>query len=355
MTLQPRICILALFTLPLLSTACGPEALPGDDSNSSETTSMGDGDGDPSGDGDGDPTGDGDGDPTGDGDGEPTGEVLRWEVRMPDFSPPAPYPTFYSCYSQTISVDGPVHLIGFEPKVTDPHVHHYVVQVLPSPQVDDPASLCIEDPWTDMLWGWAPGGENLYLPPDAGFRAGENGTVTVRFQVHYDNPLQQAFTDSGGFDILYTDELRPYDAGFAAFGDIANIYIPANEPAHEHVASCGANFTQAVFDGPLNVIGTWLHAHNRGSVLWGEVIPGSGLAPFELGRADPYLFDYQTVELAPEGTVLMPGDEIRTHCVFDNSDNSNPVTGGTATADEMCVNFVLYYPKSEQLAACGAL
>jgi hypothetical protein len=354
MTLQRPIHILALSTLPLLSNACGPAGLPGDDSSEETSASTGDGDGDPSGDGDGDPSGDGDGDPSGDGDGDGEG-LLRWEVRMPDFSPPAPYPTFYSCYSQTFSVSDAVHIVGFEPKVTDPHVHHYVVQLLPSPQVDDPSSLCLEDPWTDMLWGWAPGGEPLYLPPEAGFRAGENGTVTVRFQVHYDNPLQQAFTDSGGFDILYTDKLRPYDAGFAAFGDIHNIYIPADTAAYEHVASCDGGSTQSLFEGPLNVIGTWLHAHNRGSVLWGEVLPSSGEAPFELGREEPYMFDYQTVQLAPEGTVLMPGDEVRTHCVFDNSGNPNPVQGGPETANEMCVNFVLYYPKSDQLDECGVL
>ncbi len=340
---------LALFAL--FVSACGPEPLPGDDTTE---TSSGDGDGD-AGDGDGDASGDGDGDgDTGDGDGDGEG-LQRWEIRMPDFSPPSFYPTYYSCYSQTISVPGPVHIVGFEPKVTDPHVHHYVVQVMPAPQVDDPAQLCLEDPWTDMLWGWAPGGESLYLPEEAGFRVGESGTVTVRFQVHYDNPLQQSFVDSGGFDILYTEDLRPYDAGFAVFGDIYNIHIPGNEPAHEHVATCSSTFTSAVFDGPMNVIGTWLHAHNLGSALWGEVIPADGGEPFELGREDPYMFDYQTVQPAPEGTVLMPGDEIRTHCVYDNSGNASPVSGGEATEDEMCINFVLYYPKSEQLAECGTL
>jgi dopamine beta-monooxygenase len=355
MTSPRSISVLALFTLSLLSNACGPEGIMADDSTAETSASTGDGDGDQGGDGDADgedPSADTD--PSGDGDGDGEG-LLRWEIRMPDFSPPAPYPTFYSCYSQTISVSDAVHIVGFEPKVTDPHVHHYVVQMLPTPQVDDPSSLCLEDPWTDMLWGWAPGGESLYLPPEAGFRAGDNGTVTVRFQVHYDNPLQQSFTDSGGFDILYTDELRPYDAGFAAFGDIHNIYIPANEPAHEHVASCSPTFTQTIFEGPLNVIGTWLHAHNRGSVLWGEVIPAGNLAPYELGREDPYMFDYQTVQPSPEGTVLMPGDEIRTHCVFDNSGNADPVQGGAETANEMCVNFVLYYPKSDQLDECGNL
>jgi hypothetical protein len=300
-------------------------------------------------------TGDGDGD-TGDGDGDGDGEAQqRWEIRMPDFSPPSIFPTYYSCYAQTIEVPADIHIVGFEPKVTDIHVHHYVVQILDTPTTDDPLDLCVEDPWDDMIWGWAPGGENLYLPPEAGFRAGQNGTVTVRFQVHYDNPLTQSFTDSGGFDILYTDQLRPNDAGIATFGDIGSIYIPANEPAHEHVASCPGNFTSNNFGGPLNVIATWLHAHDIGSVLWGEVVPAGGGVPYELGREDPYYFDNQTFKLVAPNTVLMPGDEIQTHCIYDNTGNPEPVLGGAETQDEMCVNFVLYYPKSASFNECGQL
>jgi hypothetical protein len=58
--------------LPLIG--CGDDGKSADEaagSETAETGTEGDGDGDPTGDGDGDPTGDGDGDPTGDGDGEP--------------------------------------------------------------------------------------------------------------------------------------------------------------------------------------------------------------------------------------------------------------------------------------------
>ncbi|PRQ09124.1 monooxygenase [Enhygromyxa salina] len=333
-----------------LAAACVGDPPSADEGNSTTSASAGETD---AGDGDtGD--GDGDGDP-GDGDGDGDEDLQRWEIRMPDFSPPSLFPTYYSCYTQTIEVPSDVHIVGFEPKVTDNHVHHYVVQMLDVPTTDDPADLCVEDPWDDMIWGWAPGGENLYLPAEAGFRAGQNGTVTVRFQVHYDNPLNQSFTDSGGFDVLYTENLRPNDAAIATFGDIGSIYIPAGEAAHEHVASCPSNFTAANFGGPLNVIATWLHAHDIGSVLWGEVVPAGGGAPYELGREDPYYFDNQTFSLVPANTVLMPGDEVRTHCVYDNSDGVNPVEGGPETADEMCINFVLYYPKSESFNECGLL
>jgi hypothetical protein len=335
--------------LPLsLGTGCSVDPIGSDEGNT--TTSAGSqGDTSTSADGDGD------GD-SGDGDGDGDGEVLlRWEIRMPGFSPPALYPTFYSCYSETLQVPADVHIVGFQPKVTDTHVHHYVVQILDSPTTDDPNDLCLEDPWDHMIWGWAPGGEPLYLPKAAGFRAGENGTVTVRVQVHYDNPLNQSFTDNGGFDVLYTDQLRPNDAAVATFGDIGSIYVPAGDPAHEHITSCPGNFTAANFGGPLTVIATWLHAHDIGDVLWGEVVPAGGGAPFELGREDPYYFDNQTFTLAPANTQLMPGDEIRTHCVYDNSGNPNPVEGGPETGDEMCINFVLYYPKSFSFNECGLL
>src|SRR5690606_6474055 len=42
------------------------------------------------------------GDGDGDGDGDTgTAEFEKWEIRMPDYSPPSFLPTYYSCYSQT--------------------------------------------------------------------------------------------------------------------------------------------------------------------------------------------------------------------------------------------------------------
>ena len=277
-----------------------------------------------------------------------------WEIRMPEFSPNAAYSSYYACYSQTFTVDQAVHLTGFRPKVTDPHVHHYVVQVLDEPTTDDPYTPCFEEPWDDMIWGWAPGGEELHLPDHVGFKAGETGTVTIRFQVHYDNPLNDKFVDQGGFDVLWTDELREFDAGIGTFGDVFGINIPANAEAYEHVADCSTNFSEVFFPEDMHILGTWLHAHEIGSVLWGEVIPGDGSPPYELGREDPYRFDYQTFRTV-EGVTLHPGDQVNTHCVYDNSGNDKPVEGGPTTKEEMCVNFLLYYPKRDGLDECGNL
>ncbi len=278
----------------------------------------------------------------------------KWEIRMPNFSPPSFAPTYYGCYSQTFEVPAEVQLVGFEPVVDDPHVHHYVVQVLDTPTNDNPAVPCLEEPWDDMIWGWAPGGEPLFLPEEAGFLTGSTGTVTIRFQVHYDNPLNESFTDNGGFNVYYLDDnLRPNNAGIATFGDINGIHVPAGQTA-EHVASCSESFTSTNFPEDMHILGSWLHAHEIGSVLWGEVTPAGGGAPFELGREDPYRFDYQTFKPV-EDVVLHPGDRVDTHCVFDNTEGTSDVSGGPETQNEMCINFLLYYPKVDTFDECGNL
>ena len=187
-----------------------------------------------------------------------------------------------------------------------------------------------------------------------GFLAGESGTVTIRFQVHYNNPLNDSFTDNGGFDVFYVkDNLRPNNAGIATFGDINNISIPADS-VHQHTATCSSAFTENAFPDEMHVIGSWLHAHEVGSKLWGEIVPAGGGEPYELGREDPYYFDKQTFKPIT-GVSLFPGDEVRTHCEYDNTGNSSPVQGGPQTQDEMCIHFVMYYPKSDAFDECGNL
>ncbi|MGB1015555.1 MAG: hypothetical protein ACPG4T_15570 [Nannocystaceae bacterium] len=281
--------------------------------------------------------------------GQPVGDGV-WELRMPDFSPPITQ-TWYSCYAFNIPVTEAKHVTGFRPQVFDKHIHHYVVGVYDTPQAHDPSNSCSQ--WVDdMVWGWAPGGEELHLPDDVGIRVGDSGTVTFVVQIHYDNPLQEAFVDNSGFDVLYTNNLRPHEAGILRIGDILGINIPAGEPAHEHVSTCSSVVTQNGLKGDLNVIGTWLHAHEIGSKLWTEVYR-EGAMIGELGREDPFMFDYQTFR--PQSAVIKPGDELKTHCVYDASDRDFTTYGGEATDDEMCINFLLYYPRDPDLVSCGLL
>ena len=40
-----------------------------------------------------------------------------------------------------------------------------------------------------------------------------------------------------------------------------------------------------------------------------------------------------------------PGDTLETHCVYDSTERAGVTPGGVASDEEMCLNFMMYYPK----------
>jgi len=87
---SPRLAPLTLLAVcTCLSLGCSDSSA--EDGSAGETSTTGDGDGDPAtGDGDGDPSGDGDGDPSGDGDGDPSGDGDGDPSGDGDGDPPMP-------------------------------------------------------------------------------------------------------------------------------------------------------------------------------------------------------------------------------------------------------------------------
>ncbi|HET6582894.1 MAG TPA: hypothetical protein VFG69_05600 [Nannocystaceae bacterium] len=286
-------------------------------------------------------------------DGSETGlpdDVEIWELRAGGFEPPATE-THYSCFSFTFPVDQLHHIVGFAPKVTSPIIHHYVLSLADAPVELNPADSCVEWP-AHILWAWGPGGEEIMLPEEAGFLVGHQGPdVTFILQVHYNNPLQMPLVDNDGVDLHVTKALRPNRAGIFSQGDIFSILIPPGDPAYEHVATCGGEITQSIFTEQPRVFASFLHAHQIGSVMYTEVRRGGELIG-EIARQDPFSFAAQMFQTAD--FELMAGDTLQTHCVYDSTSRAGVTMGGPASDEEMCINFMMYYPwiPSE---TCGAL
>lgn len=57
--------------------------------------------------------------------------------------------------------------------------------------------------------------------------------------------------------------------------------------------------------------------------------------------------------LSQEATVL-PGDALVTECTYSTIDRQKPTLGGYSTKEEMCMAFVIYYPRTE-LASCNSM
>ena len=275
---------------------------------------------------------------------DPGEDAEKIEIRVGDYTVPTTE-TYYACFEFSMTLDQLGHIIAFDPKIDNAsHVHHFVLSIIDGPSGNSDGYSCF-DLDGDILWAWAPGQGAFELPEEAGFLIGDapGGELTLRLQVHYNNPLNQVGEiDNSGFDMWITKNLRPENAGTLVFGDIMGINIPPGEEAYEHVMTCRSEVTASQFVEPLNVFGSSMHAHEIGSVLYTEVWR-DGQMVMELNRDDPYVFDSQHIKFID--AVLEPGDEIRNHCIYDSTDRTEPTLGGVGTADEMCWNTVIYYPK----------
>ena len=56
-------------------------------------------------------------------------------------------------------------------------------------------------------------------------------------------------------------------------------------------------------------------------------------------------YNYQPVSYVDGGAVAVgEGDLIRSHCIFNTEGRTRAVSGGESTSDEMCINYVFFYP-----------
>ncbi len=286
--------------------------------------------------------------------GGPPDDAEMVPLRIEGFNLPVTA-TYYACFEFEMQLDQLGHIVGFAPHIDQgAHVHHFVLTKIDEPSGNGDGYQCF-DLDGQMIWTWAPGGEAWYLPDEAGFLVGDGagGNVTLRLQVHYNNPLgDSGVVDKSGLDVYITPNLRPNNAGTMVFGDIENIAIPPGMAAYEHVATCGSAATAALFVEPIHVFGTAMHAHDLGRKLWSDVNRGGSRA-YELNRDDPYNFASQHMNRVE--AVIEPGDEVQTHCIYDSTARSETTIGGPGTEQEMCWNIVTYYPQvPSPVDVCGS-
>jgi hypothetical protein len=274
-----------------------------------------------------------------------------WELRVEGFQPPMEE-TWYSCFSFQMDLEQLQHIVGFEAVVTEPTVHHSILSLHEGALETDPNEPCYDWP-ARMIWGWAPGIEPLMLPEDAGILVGDGagGVITLVLQVHYNNPLLTPVTDEGGIDVIVTSNLREHDAFVFAQGDISTIAIPPGEAAYTHVARCEGDVTQALIDEPIHAFSSFLHAHEIGSAITSELWRNGELHT-EIASQVPYDFNQQ--QFQPIDLDILPGDMLETRCTYDSTGRTQVTNGGVGSTDEMCINFMMYYPRiaAEQ---CGAI
>jgi hypothetical protein len=242
------------------------------------------------------------------------------------------------CFGVDLELAKKRHVIALAPKIDNAQVLHHILLLqsdIPVPSTPFACSTVGSAAWK-LVAGWAPGGDNLELPKEAGIPA-EQGSTHWVVQMHYNRGAVQSGTDNSGYELCTTEDLRPNDADVLAFGTLA-VAIP---PRATHSIQCntalGVEYTGRHFYNASP------HMHKLGAAMSIERVPLAGT-----GKPERFFeqktFSFEAQVNSPADVDVAPGDVIRTRCTWKNPTDL-PVVFGETTDSEMCFGFVGYYPK----------
>lgn len=106
-------------------------------------------------------------------------------------------------------------------------------------------------------------------------------------------------------------------------------------------------------DNGINVVSVVLHSHLAGRRLSLKHIRQGKELP-KIVQDNHFDFDYQQSHTLEKEVKVLRGDELVAECVYGTLDRTKPTLGGYAASQEMCLAFVVYYPKTS-LAACYSM
>ncbi|KAG2433438.1 hypothetical protein HXX76_008495 [Chlamydomonas incerta] len=310
-------------------------------------------------------------------------------VRMPRVAVPANATTSYLCVHTSLPAARKQHIVSYTAHVRSPLIHHMILFACERPPPAALAAVLAGGGANNSSGSSASGnsssgnsssgsnGRMLQQRPvgpvyECLATAGGQGCNTFYIGawrvvgmaaavvglpvglVHYNNPDGQAgVVDDSGFDIAVTPErysLRP------------------------SVCPAGCTARHLARGPPLRLLGSGLHAHTLGRAVstrhfrnlagsdnataggGGSATAATTVELPPVGSRHWYQFDYQAQDPVPdESALLLPGDTLLTGCSYDSSGRTNVTRFGESTQDEMCFNFVLYYPRLPSLVTCAAL
>lgn len=231
------------------------------------------------------------------------------------------------------------HLVALSPAIAATRQLHHVTLLQSDVAVSPIPGPCAPEAMTAWrpLYGWAPGTAALELPPEAGFPE-QPGTHFV-VQLHYANPSHAPLTDTSGFDLCSTEQLRPNDADIMAFGTM-QITVPSRGAL---AVDCSVPVPA---DGATtHLFAAFPHMHKLGQSISSVVHPGGNPgASVDLGTVARWDLGNQT--WLPVDYTLRPGDTVESKCTWNNPTDHGVGYGPTAD-DEMCFSYVMYFPKIE--------
>jgi hypothetical protein len=259
------------------------------------------------------------------------------------FEMPSDQSDLYVCFGLELNPADPTHITAITPLIDNTSIIHHILLLQSPTAVSAQGEACgfTNANWK-LIYAWAPGTGPLVLPPEAGYPVGPADPGHYVLQIHYNNVAGLVGeTDGSGVQLCTTTTLRPNDADIMAFGGMNFADIGPNE---QKTLSCTTTIP-ALLDSyfPVNLFRSWPHMHKLGVAFDSTLIKADN-TEIPLSNVPNYDFGYQ-IGYANDA-VLDVGDSIRTRCTWNNT-TSSPAGFGENTSDEMCFNFISYYPRIE--------
>ncbi|EDV25402.1 uncharacterized protein TRIADDRAFT_55461 [Trichoplax adhaerens] len=289
-------------------------------------------------------------------------DYQTYDFRVPNVSVPNAHTTYWCVGLRMPELTEKNHIIRIDPIITKGNegvVHHMTLYECESdPKWHGYSSDCSSRNMPlhltrcrggAVVAGWAVGGESSVFPAHTGLAIGQktDPKFTV-IEMHYDNPEGRSdFVDTSGFKIFYTRQLRQYDVGTLTMGHAVTptMMIPEKQDEWNITGYCPQMCTErAIPMAGINIFGVFFHTHLAGVALYARHFRKGKELPL-LAQNKHYDFNYQEVLYLRNEIKMLPGDSLAITCSYKTANRNTSTVGGEATKDEMCLNYVFYYPK----------
>ncbi|XP_003941430.1 dopamine beta-hydroxylase [Saimiri boliviensis] len=290
-------------------------------------------------------------------------DTYTMEIHTPNILIPSQETTYWCHVKELPKNFSRHHIIMYEPIITKGNeelVHHMEVFQCP-PEMDSvpyfsgpcdsetkPSNLSY---CRRVLAAWALGAEAFYYPEEAGLAFGGPGSSRyLRLEVHYHNPLvKEGQHDSSGIRLYYTHRVRRFEAGIMELGLVYTpvMAIPPQETDFVLTGYCTDKCTQlALPPSGIHIFASQLHTHLAGRKVV-TVLVRDGLEWEVVNQDNHYSPLFQEIRMLKKVVSVHPGDVLITSCTYNTEDREQATVGGFGIKEEMCVNYVHYYPQTE--------
>ncbi|XP_072948838.1 tyramine beta-hydroxylase isoform X2 [Epargyreus clarus] len=215
-----------------------------------------------------------------------------------------------------------------------------------SPTRPDVTKVC-----SKVKAAWAMGAPPFAYPEEAGLPlGGPKANKYVMLEVHYNNPeMKSDWVDSSGIVLHVTANKRRYDAAIMELGleYTDKMAIPGGQEAFPLTGYCIPQCTGVGLpEHGIIVFGSQLHTHLTGIAVWTRHSRQGIELPY-LNKDMHYSTHFQEIRILHRPVKVLPGDYLETTCIYNTVGKENATIGGHAITDEMCVNYMHYYPATE--------